>query len=605
MKTDDERIIHYWEAIRRFRPKPETTARDLERARQVVLRQASIRHSKGSTVLSRLIRSKVLRVAAVLCVGAVMLVALLDKGMELDGSKAALARVVEAMNRMPVLHEVYQTTYGRPEVHQTETWYNFNSRTVLAKYFTDGRCVKIKSLNYDTMEEVVYEPNAGVVKIIYHCDIAPDGYPDSPAHVVQRYVSLYGSRGAQIDRERSTHNGIEVDVYRFNIEANEHRHKEQATIVVDRRTSLPLAKTCKSWGPNGEATFDQTMTFDFPAAGPQDIYAIGAPRTAQVILDVASKQRYEKKQSLERMIPKLKERFERSLDSVYRLADGQVLALIPPALVQPRLEWEQAEDEVRRLAQEQERERIARSRPGQGRGAKAGNGRGLADSDQALPRFQCFTWDDGIDMQKGRPVFVGPASIKGALGGIVRLSVFEYEIPAELADVNIPGDWIVRKNSSWEERLAAFEAIVQDYTGRAIRLRPHQVQREVIVARGRFHFQPLSGTYNDSWIHVYADRLDPDERSGGGGGSLEKFVRCLGEVAFDQQVIDETKSDPDVEVHYGWHMSGYIRTITDENERAVKLQMALDNVSRQTGFSFSIEQREVIVWRVVEENPPE
>jgi len=33
--------------------------------------------------------------------------------------------------------------------------------------------------------------------------------------------------------------------------------------------------------------------------------------------------------------------------------------------------------------------------------------------------------------------------------------------------------------------------------------------------------------------------------------------------------------------------------------------MVLDNVSRQTGLSFSVEQRTVIVWRVVEEKPIE
>jgi hypothetical protein len=375
--------------------------------------------------------------------------------------------------------------------------------------------------------------------------------------------------------------------------------------VVDRRTNLPLAKTCKSWGPNGEATLDQTMTFDFPAAGPQDIYAIGAPRTAQVILDVASKQRYEKKQSLERMIPNLKERFERSLDSVYRLADGQVLALIPPALVQPRLEWEQAEDEVRRLAQEQERERIARSRPGPGRGPKAGNGGGWFDSGQTLPRFQCFMWDGGVDLREPRPVFRGPVTIQEALEWIVGLSAFDYEILQDPTEVNIPGDWVVRKGSPKQERVLALEQIVQKHTGRLLRFQPHEEQREVIVARGTFHFRPLAGTYNDAWIHVYADQLDPDTRGGGGSGSLAKFVRYLGEVAFNQQVIDETQGDQEVKVNYGWHMSGYIRNITDEKERAIKLRMVLDNVSRQTGLEFTVERRWITVWLITGDKPHE
>jgi hypothetical protein len=166
---------------------------------------------------------------------------------------------------------------------------------------------------------------------------------------------------------------------------------------------------------------------------------------------------------------------------------------------------------------------------------------------------------------------------------------------------NIPGDWVLRKGSVREDRLAAFERIVQTQTGRPIRFQACPVRREVIVARGTFRFRPLSGTYDDSWIHVYADELDPDERSGGGGGTLAKFVRCLGEVNFNRHVLNETHGDREVEIRYGWHKSGYLRLIKDENERARKLRMVLDNVSRQTGLDFSIEQRTVTVWRVAQD----
>jgi hypothetical protein len=362
-----------------------------------------------------------------------------------------------------------------------------------------------------------------------------------------------------------------------------------------------MAISKEVWNSEGIVKFRQGITFDFPPTGPKDIYDLGAPRSAKVVVDAASKERYEKKMALDRKIPQLKERFERSLDSVYRLTDGQVLAVIPPSLVKPRLEWEQAENEVRRLVDEQVRERIARSRPGNGRDPGAGNGRGLSDSDQALPRFQCFTWDAGIDLREPRPVFRGPVTIKEAFERIVGLSAFEYEILQDPTEVNIPGDWVVRRGSLKQERVLALEQIVQKHTGRPLRFQPHQEQREVIVAWGTFHFRPLAGTYNDSWIHVYADQLDPDTRGGGGGsGSLAEFIRHLGEVNLDQQVVDETQGDREVKVNYGWHMSGYIRKITDEKERAVKLRLVLDNVARQTGLTFSVERRTVSVWLVTE-----
>jgi hypothetical protein len=601
MEDHEDKIQRCFAAISRFGPHPETTARDLERARQAVIQQAASRPADGPTLPGRLVRSRTLRVAAVLCVGAMVLLALLDGGLQLDGSKAALAQVIQAMNQMPVMHQVYRTSYGDPKVHETETWYDFGSRTVLAKYSTDGTCVKISSLNYDTMEDVVYEPQAGVVKIVYRCDVAPNAYPDSPADVVQSRVDLYGSRGAQIDCQRTKQDGLDMDVYRFRIAANEHRREELATLVVNRQTNLPMAATWQNWKEDGAVTFDQTLTFDFPAVGPQDIYAIGAPQTAQVVLDTVSQERYEKKRRLEERIPQLKEQFERSLDTVYRIPEGQALALVPPSLVGPRLELERVEQEIGRLVDEQVRERLGKPRRGGSGNGTGGKGSAPAGVNQAPPQFQCFLWDNGIDLRKDRPVFTGAATLKDALDRIVGLSVFEYELPAGLADVNLPGDWVVRKPSSKEQRLAAFERIVRDGTGRSIVFQPSCVEREVIVAGGSFLFQPLSGTYNDSWIHVYADRLDPDTRGGGGSGSLAKFIRYLGEINFNQQVIDETEGDRDAQVHYGWHESGYIRQITDTEDRAQKLHLVLDNVSRQTGLMFRLERRTVCVWHVREE----
>ncbi len=600
MKIDDEKVIQYLEAIRRWSPKPETVARDLERARQAVLQQASLCPAKKPGVLNRLIKSRAARIAAVLCVGTLIALLLLDRRIEIDGAKAALAQVMQALEEAPIMHKVLNTSNRGAEPYVTEEWYDFRSRTVVDRYSTDGHGTKINSLNYNTKEHMAYDPDANVVTISYYIDVASDAYPDSAAGIVTEYLKNYKFWGAQIERERSQYEGVEVDVYHLRIAPTQKHEKQYAALIVNPQTSLPVAISRQIWTSEGTVKFDQGITFDFPLAGPKDVYDLGVPRSAQVVVEAASKERHEKKIALDRKIPPLKERFERSLDSVYRLTDGQVLTLIPPALVQPRLDWEQAEDEVRRLVDEQVRERIARSRPGQGRGPEAQKGRGLSNSDQALTHFQCFTWNGGIDLREPRPVFRGPVTIKEAFERIVGLSAFEYEILQDPTEVNIPGDWVVHKGSSKKQRLAAFEKIVREHTSRPLVFQETQVEREVVVARGTFHFQPLSGTYNPAWIHVYADRLDPDTRGGGGSGSLAEFISHLGEVNLDQQVIDETQGDRDVKVNYGWHMSGYIHRITDEKERAAKLRMVLDNVSRQTGLTFSIERRTVSVWLVTE-----
>jgi len=599
MRIDDEKIIECFEAIRRLSPKPETTARDLERARQTVLQQASICQAKGPGVFRRLMKSRVLRIAAVLCVGALIALILLDRGIEVDGAKPALARVLRVLREVPIMHKVLNTRYEGPEAHLSEDWYDFRSRTVVSKYFTDGRCRKISSLNYGTKEHFAYDPVSDVVTISYYIDVGPTGDAASAAGVVADYLKNYKLWGAEIERERSRYDGVEVDVYHLRIKPTEKREKQYAALIVNAQKNLPMAISKEVWNAEGVVKFEQGITFDFPATGPKDIYDLGAPRSAKIVVDAASKERNDRRLVLESRIPQLEAEFQQAQKDIYRPEAGQALVWVPPALARPRVDLEHAKLEIIKLEHEQEEARIAATRPSSTRKPWTP----VKPADLQRPRYAVFAYDQndqGADHYKEGRLFWSGASVKEALEDIVGLSRFEYDLPQEIGDVNIPGDWVVRRDSSKEQRIAAFEGIVQQYTGRTIVFKESRVEREVVVARGTFHFQPQAGTNNPGWIHVYADQLDPDTRGGGGSGSLAKLVRYLGEVTFNQQVIDETTSEPDVQVHYSWHMSGYIRRITDEKERAAKLRMVLDNVSRQTGLTFSIERRTVSVWLVTE-----
>lgn len=598
MKMDEERIVRCFDAIADLRPRSERMAADLERAERVAMERAWVPDAKRSPLFAALLRSRGLRAAAVLCIGVWVVLRLFDAEVEIDGASAALAKVMQALDKPRILYEVLETREGDGGSHRSEWWYDFESRVLLAKYSQEGRCTKISRLDYRTMEDVVHYPDANEVRIVYRCDVSPDGFPSTAGQIASGEIERRISRGAKVERERGRRGEADVDEYRSTIEQNEHRLREVSTLVVDRATDLPISMETKMWSKEGVLALEQTIAYEFPAAAPQDIYAVGAPRSAPVVLDVAAKRRYEQKLAIEEQIPRLEAEWARVLREDYRLADGQALALVPPALARSRIALQQARDTVRALVDEQVRERDVPLRAKDAQSVGPGDPSGVP----SIPTwYEAFAWNGGIDVESSRPMLREGASLKDGIDRIVGLSVFEYEIPTELADVNIPGDWIVRKGSSKEDRLAAFEAIAQARTGRAIRFEIHSVQREVIVARGVFHFQPLSGSYNDSWIHIYADQLDPDERGGGGSGTLEKFVRILGDVVLNQHVLDETQGDRDVEVSYGCHRSGYVRSIADQEERGRKLRMVLENLSRQTGLSFSIEQRTVPVWRAIED----
>ena len=249
-----------------------------------------------------------------------------------------------------------------------------------------------------------------------------------------------------------------------------------------------------------------------------------------------------------------------SFDELYRLEDGQIVRFIPP-------------DEV-----------VVRRKH-------------MLDSDDA-DRFKAFYWSGGqLVTDTWRPfdrVTLSQLLSESPFGA----TRFDYEIGDPAAgEVELNGDWIVRRDASVSQRLAALAEIL-DRMRVPVRLEKRSAERQVIVARGRYTFQPLTGTYDNRSIHVFSDVLDPDERGGGGSGTVDRFLSQLGSVAFGMQVVNLAELPPNDIVQWRWHYSGYLRKVP-EDERPQKLQQILQNVSRQTSLAFTTERRRVDVWHAI------
>jgi len=502
-------------------------------------------------------------------------------GSSFDGVSVAFANVREAMDQMPLVHKVLHT-YRDGKKYHTENWYSFESRTVVSKFSVEGECFKISSLNYDTMKNVVYDPNSDVVKILYRTDVSSGFLPASPWSLVEDYIEKFEQQNASVEHEKDQYEGKDVDIYYFSIPRNFRGDRVEAEFIVDHNSHLPIVYKRKFWTPEGQLRLDQVISFDFPENGPKDIYDLGVPRTTKVVYDSESEKRLDKKMELLEDKAVYEERFK----EIYRLEEGEVLKYIPPSLAKPRIKIDEINKTVRILERE-------------GSPIMPSLSPGEIKRMNEESHYTMFLWDGKI-IRENRPLFPGGISLKTAFERIIGLSKFQYDISDELSDMRIPGDWIARKGTTKEQLLRAFEKIIQDYTGRAIRFEQHQIERNVIVARGEFQFKPLSGAYDDYVIHVFSDKLDPDERGGGGSGTLDKFLRYLGDIPLNEQVINEATGSENIRVYYGWHYSGYLRKLTDETEKMEKLEMLLGNLSRQTGLTFSRQRRIVEKWFISE-----
>lgn len=527
-----------------------------------------------------------------LTVAAVIIIAILIGINKLGGSinitsvafAKAFDEIKKAANQMPLVHKVLYTD-REDKNYYTENWYWFESKNVLSKYVVDDKCFKISSLNYSTMENVVYDPNSSVARISYRVDVSPDNLPASPWSIVGEYIEDYVRRKADVSHEKDTFEGEDVDIYYFSIPCNFRNEREETEFIVNRNSHLPILYKRKLWTPEGLLRFDQVISFDFPENGPKDIYDLGVSRATEVIYDSESKKRLDKKMELIEDKAVYEEQFKR----IYRLEEGEVLKNIPLSLAEPRIKIDEINNAIEVLVREGS-QIMPSSSPDEIKRMNEEN------------HYTMFSWD-GKRAKRG-PNFTDGVSIKTAFETIVVLSQFQYDsISDTLSSIKIPGDWVIRSGASKKQLLAAFEGILRDFTNRSIRFEKRQVKLDVIVARGEFHFKPLGSTYNDNWIHVFSDKLDTDESGGGGTYSLDSFLTQQLARQIKQMVVNLTKSsNDDIEFSYGCHMSAYLAKIFDGSERKSKLDLLLKNLSRQTSLVFTKERREIDIWNVVEDD---
>jgi thiol-disulfide isomerase/thioredoxin len=209
------------------------------------------------------------------------------------------------------------------------------------------------------------------------------------------------------------------------------------------------------------------------------------------------------------------------------------------------------------------------------------------------PESFFFLWDKGLERALWRS---SVPTLREIVTRVAQLPQYELDGMPEVFNKELPGDWIARKNARPEEVLKALEQAVLREFNPPVRFERKRVEQEVLVARGRFQFTPLPGSYDDDWIHVYSDALDAKGTSGGGSGDFETFLRELGETALGMQVLNHVEAPPKGILAWGWHGSGIIRNLKVAGEKDRKLHLLIENLTRQTGLQFEVRRESVEIW---------
>jgi hypothetical protein len=163
----------------------------------------------------------------------------------------------------------------------------------------------------------------------------------------------------------------------------------------------------------------------------------------------------------------------------------------------------------------------------------------------------------------------------------------EIEGDAEILKTDLAGDWVFREGVPDERMVRSLEPILQRALRMRIKLAFRQVERDVAVARGRYHHSPLPQR-PENLIEIYGKELVDDKR-GGGTGSFPMFLKWVS-ADIDRPIVNEVKDPPKEQISWYDNMP----TPYPDGDKA----LVLYHLQQQTGLSFTREKRPIRVLYV-------
>jgi hypothetical protein len=164
----------------------------------------------------------------------------------------------------------------------------------------------------------------------------------------------------------------------------------------------------------------------------------------------------------------------------------------------------------------------------------------------------------------------------------LNMGLYSYEIEgdSELLKTEVGGDWIVREGVPAEQLIQPLEAILQRAIRQRITLELRRVERDVVVARGRYRPSPLQG-HADGEIEIYAHELAQHDDRGGGAGVFPAFLNwTAGWIG--RPIVNEVESPPTANI--AWHHG---------RRKDRDLTLVLKHLEEQTGLTFTREKRPI------------
>jgi hypothetical protein len=217
-------------------------------------------------------------------------------------------------------------------------------------------------------------------------------------------------------------------------------------------------------------------------------------------------------------------------------------------------------------------------------------------------RAMVFGWRDPDRLEIRATMFGGREG--WAIGHLPRwlgldLDSLDIEGDPELLATEVGGDWIVRDGVPPEQLIRPLEGILQRALRRRISLELRQVERDVVVARGRYRPSPLPG-HAAGEVEIYARQVIRDEDAASGAGNFPSFLDAVARWN-GRRIVNEAESSPELRLSWRYNERKPPTPQTrleDHDERPT-----LDHLQEQTGLTFTREKRPVRILFVEQARP--
>jgi hypothetical protein len=239
------------------------------------------------TLRSLIMKSPVTKLTAAAAIIIAALILIHQFGGSVDVATAALAQAIENTKKMPWMYVINERYYDGAEERIEHCWYHFASNKQFLLASNGGVwCWD----NSDAQKQYIYDPHAQTLTI---SDLPEKGFhgSDSAFSMLKSLLANWNEQDATIKIHTDRLEGRNVKIYEIIETLPDDAMSIGPTVVAkikyrlvaDIEKSLIIAGRIEHLDADNQVLSRIEQTIHYPETGPEDIYTLGVPRTAEIV----------------------------------------------------------------------------------------------------------------------------------------------------------------------------------------------------------------------------------------------------------------------------------------------------------------------------------